>query len=243
VPLGYLRAYLWFMLLSPLMLKAVRRLPWATLLVPLALSAYLNSGLVDQAGRLMETATDFTTFASCWLLGMAHHEGLFRRLPRYVVPSIAPLVLVLGYWWLQRSPVDDPRIGPDLEAVPLAQAVWSFGCVLLLLHLSPSWQKWPRPLERFNGVVSLLNSRAVTVYLWHSLALVLTEPLIDPLWSNDFCYDHLQWLLSSQWLPLFVAVPLILLALLLFGWVEDVAARRRPRLLPYPRRGRGQRRR
>ena len=114
---------------------------------------------------------------------------------------------------------------------------------MLLLHISPSWQKWPRPLERFNGVVSLLNSRAVTVYLWHSVALVLTEPLIDPLWSNGFFYAHLQWLLMSQWLPLAVAVPLILLAILLFGWVEDVAAKRRPRLLPYPRRARGQRRR
>jgi len=242
VPLWYLRAYLWFVLLSPLMLKAVRRLPWVTMLVPLALSAFLNSGLVDQSGRVMETATDFTTFASCWLLGMAHHEGLLRRIPQYVVPSIAPLVLVAGYWWLQQSPVDNPRIGPDLEAVPLAQAIWSFGSVLLLLHLSPSWENWPRPLERFNGVVSLLNSRAVSVYLWHSVALVLTEPLIDPLWSNDFFYAHLQWLLSSQWLPLLVAVPLILLALVLFGWVEDVAAKRRPRLFPYPRRSKGQRR-
>jgi peptidoglycan/LPS O-acetylase OafA/YrhL len=242
VPLWYLRAYLWFVLLSPLMLKAVRRLPWVTLLVPLALSAFLNSGLVDQSGRVMEAATDFTTFASCWLLGMAHNEGLFRRIPQYVVPSIAPLVLAVGYWWLQQAPVDNPRVGPDLEAVPLAQAIWSFGSVMLLLHLSPSWEKWPRPLERFNGVVSLLNSRAVTVYLWHSLALVLTEPLIDPLWSNEFLYVHLQWLLSSQWLPLLVAVPLILLALLLFGWVEDVAAKRRPRLFPYPRRPKGQRR-
>ncbi|TJZ94704.1 acyltransferase [Actinacidiphila oryziradicis] len=242
VPLWYLRAYLWFVLLSPLMLKAVRRLPWVTLLVPLALSAFLNSGLVDQSGRVMEAATDFTTFASCWLLGMAHNEGLLRRIPQYVVPSIAPLVLAAGYWWLQQAPVDNPRVGPDLEAVPLAQAIWSFGSVMLLLHLSPSWEKWPRPLERFNGVVSLLNSRAVTVYLWHSLALVLTEPLINPLWSNDFIYTHLQWLLSSQWLPLLVAIPLILLALLLFGWVEDVAAKRRPRLFPYPRRPKGQRR-
>ncbi|MDX6330386.1 MAG: hypothetical protein QOI83_2769 [Streptomycetaceae bacterium] len=242
VPLWYLRAYLWFVLLSPLMLKAVRRLPWVTLLAPLALSAFLNSGLVDQSGRVMEAATDFTTFASCWLLGMAHNEGLFRRIPQYVVPSIAPLVLAAGYWWLQQAPVDNPRVGPDLEAVPLAQAIWSFGSVMLLLHLSPSWEKWPRPLERFNGVVSLLNSRAVTVYLWHSIALVLTEPLINPLWSNDFIYTHLQWLLSSQWLPLLVAVPLILLALLLFGWVEDVAAKRRPRLFPYPQRPKGQRR-
>jgi hypothetical protein len=240
--LWYLRAYLWYVLLSPLMLKAVRRLPWVTLAVPLALSAVLNAGLISQSGRLMENVTDFTTFGACWLLGMAHNEGLLRRIPQYVIPSIAPLILAAGFWWLQQQPVQDPRIGPDLEAVPLAQAVWSLGCVLMLLHFSPSWEQWPRQLERFNGVVSLLNSRAVTVYLWHSTALVLAVPLIDQLWSNEFCYTHLRWLLTSQWFPLLVAVPLIVLALLLFGWVEDVAAKRRPRLLPYPRREKGRRR-
>lgn len=242
VPLWYLRAYLWFVLLSPLMLKAMRKLPWVTLAVPLALSAFINSGLVDQSGRLMEAATDFTTFAACWLLGMAHHEGVLRRIPQYVVPSLAPLVLAAGFWWLEQQPVDNPRIGHDLEAVPLAQAIWSFGCVMLLLHLSPSWERWPKPLERFDGVVTLLNSRAVTVYLWHSTALILSEPLIDPLWSNDFFYHHMQWLLESQWFPLAIAIPLIALAILLFGWIEDVAAKRRPRLFPYPRRSRGRRR-
>ncbi|MEU4082738.1 acyltransferase family protein [Streptomyces aureus] len=241
VPLWYLRAYLWYVLLSPLLLKAMRKLPWVTLLVPLALAFFINSGLVDQSGRLMEAATDFTTFGSCWLLGMAHQEGLLRRIPQYIVPSVAPLVLAFGYWWLMRSPVDNPRIGHDLEAVPVAQAIWSFGAVMLLLHLSPSWERWPKPLERFNGVISLLNSRAVTVYLWHSFALVLTEPLIDPLWSNSFFYDHLQWVLASQWTPLVLAVPLICLAIVLFGWIEDVAAKRRPRLFPYPRRAKGRR--
>jgi hypothetical protein len=113
---------------------------------------------------------------------------------------------------------------------------------MLLLHLSPSWERWPKPLERFNGVITLLNSRAVTVYLWHCVALVLTEPLINPLWDNPFIYAHFRGVLTSQWLPLFVAVPLIAVALLLFGWVEDTAAKRSPRLFPYPRRAKGRRR-
>lgn len=242
VPLWYLRAYLWYVLLSPLMLKAMRKLPWVTLFVPLALSVLVNSGLVDQSGRIMETITDFTTFGSCWLLGMAHHEGLLKKLPQYVVPSVAPLILCFGYWWFAQAPVDNPRVGQDLESVPVANAIWSFGVVLLLLHLSPSWQQWPKPLARFDGVVTLLNSRAVSVYLWHCVALVLTEPLIAPLWNNDFMYQHMRWLLTSQWFPLLVAVPLIALFLVMFGWMEDVAAKRPPRLFPYPRRTRSRRR-
>ncbi|MFE2125194.1 hypothetical protein [Streptomyces amritsarensis] len=39
-----------------------------------------------------------------------------------------------------------------------------------------------------------------------------------------------------------MALPLVVLLVLAFGWVEDLAARRPPRLLPYPRRPRGRRR-
>ncbi|MFI7355897.1 hypothetical protein ACIBTP_18335 [Streptomyces avidinii] len=112
----------------------------------------------------------------------------------------------------------------------------------ILLHVSPSWERWPRPLERWNGLVGLLNARAVSVYLWHQIALVVAIPLIDPLWNVHFFYRNLQWLLTSQWFTLLVAMPLLGLLVLTFGWVEDVAAKRAPRLLPYPRRRRGRRR-
>ncbi|MFF3213442.1 acyltransferase [Streptomyces sp. NPDC002886] len=244
VPLWYLRAYLWYVLLSPLMLRALRRLPWVTLFSPLAVLIVMNSFFPDQEfvyGRVWETANDFAMFGSCWILGMAHQEGLLKRIPQYVLPSIAPLVMVAGLWYLQTRPVD-PTVPTDIEAWPIAQALWSLGFVAILLHVSPSWDQWPRVLERWNGLVSLLNSRAVSVYLWHQVALVAAIPLIDPLWSVPFVYDNLKWLLSSQWFTLLVAIPLVGLLVLTFGWVEDVAARRPPRLLPYPRRRRGKRR-
>lgn len=147
---------------------------------PLALSLVLNSGLFSQQGRIWETVIDFTTFGSCWMLGMAHQEGLLKRIPRYLVPSTAPLIMLAGLWYLNIQPFD-PSQPTDLDGVPIAQAVWSFGYVAMLLHLSPSWEQWPKPLERWNGLISLLNARAVSVYLWH--ALVLSLPLTDPLWG------------------------------------------------------------
>lgn len=42
VPLWYIRAYLWFVLLSPFLLRALRALPWATVLSPVALCAALE---------------------------------------------------------------------------------------------------------------------------------------------------------------------------------------------------------
>ncbi|MFD9723053.1 acyltransferase [Streptomyces sp. NPDC059072] len=244
VPLWYLRAYLWYVLLSPLMLWALRKFPVVTLFTPLAVVIAMNTFFVDQEfvyGRVWETANDFAMFGSCWILGMAHQEGLLKKIPQYVVPSIAPLVMVAGLWYLNTRPVD-PSQPTDIEAWPIAQALWSLGFVAMLLHVSPSWEQWPRPLERWNGLVSLLNSRAVSVYLWHQVALVAAIPLIDPLWNIPFFYTNLTWLLSSQWFTLLVAIPLIGLLVLSFGWVEDVAAKRSPRLFPYPRRQRGKRR-
>ncbi|MCX5009675.1 acyltransferase [Streptomyces sp. NBC_00555] len=244
VPLWYLRAYLWYVLLSPLMLWALRRLPVLTLVTPLALLIVMNTFFADQEfiySRVWETANDFTMFGSCWILGMAHQEGLLKKIPQYVLPSIAPLIMVAGFWYLQTRPVD-PTVPTDIESWPIAQALWSLGFVAILLHVSPSWEQWPRPLERWNGLVSLINARAVSIYLWHQAALVVAIPLIDPLWSVSFFYKNLQWLLTSQWFTLLVAIPLLGLLVLTFGWVEDVAAKRAPRLLPYPRRRRGRRR-
>ncbi|MFI8277671.1 acyltransferase [Streptomyces sp. NPDC085929] len=244
VPLWYLRAYLWYVLLSPLMLWALRRFPVVTLFAPLALSIVMNTFFADQEfiySRVWETANDFTMFGSCWILGMAHQEGLLKKIPQYVLPSIAPLIMVAGLWYLQTRPVD-PTEPTDIESWPIAQALWSLGFVAILLHVSPSWEQWPRPLARWNGLVSLLNARAVSVYLWHEAALVVAVPLIDPLWSIHFFYKNMQWLLTSSWFTLLVGIVLLGLLVLIFGWVEDVAARRSPRLFPYPRRRRGRRR-
>ncbi|MGW4380243.1 acyltransferase family protein [Kitasatospora sp. NPDC004531] len=244
VPLWYLRAYLWYVLLSPLMLRALRRFPMVTLFAPLALVIAMNAFFTGQDfpyGRVWETVNDFAMFGSCWILGMAHRDGLLRRIPQYVVPSIAPLIMVAGFWYLQTRPVD-PTQPTDIEVWPIAQALWSFGFVALLLHISPSWEQWPPRLERWNGLVGLLNSRAVTVYLWHVPALVLAFPLIDPLWDVDFFYQHLRWLLTSEWFSLLVAIPVLVVLVAALGWVEDVAAKRKPRLFPYPRRPRGRRR-
>ncbi|UUU38088.1 acyltransferase family protein [Streptomyces sp. NBC_00162] len=182
VPLWYLRAYLWYVLLSPLMLWALRRLPVLTLVTPLALLIVMNTFFADQEfiySRVWETANDFTMFGSCWILGMAHQEGLLKKVPQYVLPSIAPLIMVAGFWYLQTRPVD-PTVPTDIESWPIAQALWSLGFVAILLHVSPSWEQWPRPLERWNGLISLINARAVSIYLWHQAALVVAIPLIDP---------------------------------------------------------------
>ncbi|WP_407110439.1 acyltransferase [Streptomyces sp. DSM 116494] len=229
-PLWYIRAYLWFVLLSPFLLKLLRALPWPTIAAPLALSAILEFGWLSLPSERIDSAlTDFSTFGACWILGMAHQQGVLKRLPRYAVPSLAPIVAAFGLWYAFHQGFST---GHDLDSIPFAQAVWSFATVLLLLHISPSWARWPRRLRRWDRLITLLNSRAVTIYLWHNVCLLAAATLYDRLWGVDSLVDHAPWLLESPWPVLLLAWILISGCVLAFGWVEDLAAKRRPRLWP-----------
>ncbi|WP_405537157.1 acyltransferase [Streptomyces sp. NBC_00075] len=230
-PLWYLRAYLWFVIASPLLLWAFRRLPWATLLAPLALTAVVGTGLVKIPGETGNAVTDFAMFGGCWVLGFAHHEGLLKKIPRYLSVSCAVLIMAFGIWWASGHQGPD---GWDLNDIPLAQATWSFGFVVILLQYSPSWQELPGRLAKWDKLVTLSNNRAVTIYLWHNLLIMATVPLIDLLYELPFMNDGMVSALDTTYnLWMFVLVwPLIGLMILSLGWIEDVAAKRSPRLWP-----------
>jgi peptidoglycan/LPS O-acetylase OafA/YrhL len=236
-PLWYLRAYLWFVIASPLLLRAFRRAPWPTLLAPLALTAVVGTGVVTIPGETGNAVNDFAVYGSCWILGFAHHEGVLRRVPRYLAVSCASFVMAFGLWWASG------HLGPDgwnLNDIPLAQAAWSLGFVVILLQYSPSWQQLPGRLRRLDPLVTLSNNRAVTIYLWHNMLIMATVPIIDrayelPFMQSDSAVAALD---ASYTLCMFLLVwPLIGLAIVAFGWIEDLAAKRRPRLWPDGRKG------
>ncbi|GGX48453.1 acyltransferase family protein [Streptomyces chartreusis] len=230
--LWYLRAYLWFVVASPLLLWAFRRAPWPTLLAPLGLTAVVGTGIVTIPGETGNAVTDFAVYGSCWVLGMAHHDGFLAKIPRYVAVSCAALVMAFGLWWASGHLGPD---GWDLNDIPLAQATWSFGFVVILLQYSPSWQELPGRLAKWDKLVTLSNNRAVTIYLWHNLLIMATVPILDRLYELPFMQDerataaldstYMIWMFFLVW-------PLIGLAILAVGWVEDIAAKRSPRLWP-----------
>ncbi|MDG9721748.1 acyltransferase family protein [Streptomyces sp. DH41] len=231
-PLWYLRAYLWFVIASPLLLWLFRKAPWPTLLAPLGLTAIVGTGVVTIPGETGLAITDFAVYGGCWVLGFAHHEGLLKQIPRYVSVSCASLVMAFGLWWASNHLGPD---GWDLNDIPLAQATWSFGFVVILLQYSPSWQELPGRLAKWDKLITLSNNRAVTIYLWHNLLIMATVPIIDlayrlPFMQNERAMNALTdaytiWMLALVW-------PLIGLMVLAVGWVEDLAAKRKPRLWP-----------
>ncbi|MGV9527855.1 acyltransferase family protein [Streptomyces cellulosae] len=237
-PLWYLRAYLWFVLASPLLLWAFRRAPWPTLLAPLGLTAVVGTGLVTIPGETGNAVTDFAVYGSCWVLGFAHQEGMLKQVPRYVAVSGASLVMAFGLWWASGHLGDG---GWDLNDIPLAQATWSFGFVVILLQYSPSWQELPGRLANWDKLVTLSNNRAVTIYLWHNMLIALAFPIVDLLYRIPFMQSERGtaaldstyeiWVFALVW-------PLIGAMILLVGWVEDLGAKRRPRLWPNGAKGR-----
>jgi peptidoglycan/LPS O-acetylase OafA/YrhL len=229
-PLWYIRAYLWFVLASPLLLWAFRKAPLVTLLFPVALTAVIGTGLVDIPGETGLALTDFAVYGACWVLGFAHNDGMFKKIPRYITISLATLTMAFGLWWASG------HLGPEgwnFDEMPLAEAAWSLGFVAILLQYSPSWQKLPGRLAQFDSGITLANNRAVTIYLWHNLLIMCTVPIIDQLWKVPGIDGYSSELNASySALTLILIWPLIGLLILAMGWVEDVAAKRRPRLWP-----------
>lgn len=227
--LWYIRAYFWFMLLSPLLLTSFRRFPWPTLLAPLALMAVIGVAAVPLPEWGASGITDFATYGSCWLLGFAHYQGLLRKIPRWAFFTAGPALMALGLHWAFTHPDGSDM---DLNNIPLAQALWSLGFSAMLFRISPSWQSLPGPLRFLDKTVTLMNNRAMTIYLWHNLLLVITVVIIDRLYDIEAVAAAIPWLLDAEWTQ-FIGVWLLMAVLFLtIGWVEDVAAKRHPQLWP-----------
>ena len=221
VVLWYLVTYLWLVLISPLAWRAYRRFPLPTVLFPLVVLAVTQLGPVDVGGivggRAGDVVVNVATYGACWFVGFAHRTGQLRRLNTALLVGLGAVCVAAGAGWA----VTHPAEGLNLNDIPLAQALYSLGFVLLVLRISPT-MNWLARIRPLDGAVTLLNSRAVTVYLWHNVAIALAFPFGDLVgaWRiGDLGYFGL-------------ALALLTVAVMGFGWVEDLAARRRPALLP-----------
>lgn len=227
----YLRDFLWFVLLSPLVLPLFRRFPLATLLLPYgALAAITLSGATPHL-----VLRDLALYGGAWLLGFAHHDGLLSRdyqrggernrlspasnggrpsaLARYRW-WLAGVLGATGALWALTHP--GPR-GLDLNDIPLANALWSAAFILVALGVAP------RVAAR--RTLTLLNSRALTIYLWHVPLILIVVRLAEATGLPVHGWVGITWRLA-------VVSVLLGVVVLLVGWVEDIAAGRRPAFVP-----------
>jgi peptidoglycan/LPS O-acetylase OafA/YrhL len=202
----YLRDFLWLVLLSPLVLPLFRRAPLVTILVPYAALAVITlAGL-----QTPPVVRDLALYGGAWLLGFAHHDGLLARRRWWLVGALA----VAGAVWALTHP--GPR-GLDLNDIPLANALWSTAFILVALSVSP--------MVRPRRILTVLNARALTIYLWHVPLIVAVARFAEWAGLPIFGWVGISWRLA-------VVSAFLAIIVLAVGWVEDVSAGRRPALVP-----------
>lgn len=219
--LWYLRAYLWFVLLTPLLWWAFQRWPIPTLVAPLAAAVLLDSPLVTlPADKVTDVVWATALYGTCWILGFARHTHLLDQIPAWVCAlagvGLAGAGLAWGMFRLESAqpPLDNPAAG----------ALWGTGYALVLMRIRPT-MAW---LDRFPVLARLIrsvNARALTIYVWHLPALFAAAGLLT-LGGVDLSKT------GGVAATFGLGILLTGAAVLSVGWVEDVAARRKPLLLP-----------
>ncbi len=220
--LWYLRAYLWFILLAPLLWWAFKRWPIPTLVTPIAVSAILYFPLVSLPVSGTRDVISTTAFyGTAWVLGYARYTGMLDRISWKVCGAMAVGLAVAGVIWgaLAGAPGQSPLVDP------IAEQLWSTGFVLVLMRLRPR-MGWLERTPRLRRVIAALNARAVTIYIWH-LPVLLGAGTIVGLFGLDPLHDA-----TGKAAAIALGTVLLGLTVVAVGWIEDLAARRRPALLP-----------
>jgi peptidoglycan/LPS O-acetylase OafA/YrhL len=229
LPLWYIRTYLWLLLLSPALLWLFRRYPWPVLAAPAVLLLASGQGLLDTSTRTGDTVQHLATFGACWVLGFAHHDGRIARLPGGRTVAGALGLMAAGLAFALTHQQLDTRW--DIDDIDPANALYSAGAVLLLLRLYPR-RTFLERTPRLSRLVSAMNSRAMTIYLWGNVCIWAATPVIE---SNPWTEQLQTPGLRGQLLKFAVAWLVLGVVVLAVGWAEDVAAGRAPRLVPWPR--------
>jgi peptidoglycan/LPS O-acetylase OafA/YrhL len=224
--LWYLKTYLWFVALSPVLLYAFRKkawTPWLVFLLPFGLMMLADQGLIPSGGWFGSSEYDVLTYMGCWLIGFAHGTGLLKRIPLWLLVAIGATVAALGLLYMSgpgnAQAVDDGAQTWVIENSNFALSLYSFGIVFILMRFS-SRMEWLKKHPIIDRIITIMNARAVTIYLWHNTALTLSMAAADRTGIEGWYF----------WFPL--TWVLIFGFVLGFGWIEDFAARRKPELLP-----------
>lgn len=221
--LWYLRAYLWVLLLVPLLLLLSRHLRVALPLMAagiagLEISAHAGVPLVG-AGPARGLLGDALTYGLFVVLGMAYRRRA-RSLPRrkLAVGALAAVGATAGY--VAVAGLSPGGVNESYAAVGFTGLAW-------LLAAGAAEMPIRRVAERrrIRQATAAVTRRAVTIYLWHPVAIVVAYAALK---GSD---RWPQMTVVHRWpAPAVMVVALTVastaLAVAAIGWVEDLAARR-----------------
>jgi peptidoglycan/LPS O-acetylase OafA/YrhL len=223
--LWYVAVYLWLVLLTPALLRLFRSWPVWTLGVALALPAVLQLQILTVDGPVRAQIHDLSMYLACWILGIAHREGWLARVRARLFWSAVGALAFVAIAYLVAKGYTLATL--NLHLVPVVNALWSAAVTATLLRLG-SHERVSGLLARARSrrllaaTVRAMNARALTIYLWHMPSLLLAHWVAN----LEFTPRPQVWFIGA------VTVAGTVFAALVFGWVEDLAARR-PIALPW----------
>ncbi len=218
-PLWYVRAMFWLLLLSPLLRAALRRFGLVTFLPPLVAVFALDAlgrnpdFVIRAAPELLWQVGDLALYSLFLMAGFAHRDGRFDHLRASGWMQGAVLAAIASAAWITTQPVPLHVVNNSHPAHLFVGTAWLcvfFACRAPITAVAMT--------AAGRSVVGWISQRTMTIYLWHSTAIILTY----------------QLLASSGDLPpgVYAAAMIVgmssvtMLCVLAFGWVEDLAARR-----------------
>ena len=230
-PLWYLRALLWLILLSPLLLWLVRRTRGVGIALPLA--AVFGLEWLAQSGRFNGTWAwrigDLALYATFVMLGFMHREGWLDRLTRRHWFSIGVAAAAAATWWCLNEPVPGNVVNDSHPAHLLVGLGW-----LSAFFVARPWIERAARLAPVRAFIGGVSQRTITIYLWHSTAVIVSFELLR---RADLSFPPGGWVAAL----LLWTAGITTIFVLAFGWVEDLANRRGPRVWastkPTPARG------
>jgi peptidoglycan/LPS O-acetylase OafA/YrhL len=223
--LWYIATYLQLFVLTPVLARCYRRAPRlligmfivANVAIHWALTARGWDGRVFGFHIFREVSLALL-FVPFWCFGFSYRDGTVQRLS-----TIARWGLALGFGAAAIVFWRVANFGDGRILMQLVGAAWLFGA----LAAEPMLERLAKA-RRLGTVITYVSRRALTIYLWHLVAIWATVELMKSVPSMS------EWMLAIApwwfWRSL-GAIVLTFVFCVLFGWIEDVAARRRTTLL------------
>ena len=221
--LWFVPAYLWLALISPPLLWCFRKWPLRTAVLPVLGLALALSGTWSPSSRVGEVLLTFALFGGYWLIGFAYHDN---RLQRRSWTSVIILSLILMSAGLVGTLRAGDVTAASLAGLPVANSLWGAGAVILLLRLHSKPSAQPRS-SWVRSALAGIQGRALTIFLWSFPAFSISAALLARYGSSP------QSNTAAVAQGTAVALGLIVVAVLLLGWLEDLAIGRSPRLNPF----------
>lgn len=220
-PLWYMRAYLWILLLGPVLMKLWRanRAALLTACVALAFAVQVVADRIDPGpNSLLWILGDLGIYSFFTLLGFAHREGRLNGANNRVLGEwLCIAVLATVVMW-RFFPSADGVVNHSYPALLTFGVAWL--CAALLCR--PALSAVPQ-IPVLGSALYWMTRRAMSIYLWHSPCIVGAYWLLNALGVAP----------SAPAVLLIMAI-LIVVAATSTGWIEDVSAGRRPDIVPLP---------